>query len=231
MNLASAQLSGDFASVVENESHANLMACLQCQKCTSGCPVAAMADVKPHEIVRMVQFGQRDELLGSQMLWQCTSCQTCATRCPQQVSVAAINDELRRLSVAAKTPSKSTAPVFNDLFMKSVRKRGRMHEAGLMAAFKLRTLRLFEDMAKLPMMLWKGKMPLFPSSAPGRQEREALFKRAEQARNTASPPRSGGVAGVHEGVSEASGVGGGGAAPEVPEGGSATGEGAKGCRP
>ncbi len=174
------QVSGDFASLVESETHANLMACLQCQKCTSGCPVAALADVKPHEMVRMVQFGQRDELLASQMLWQCTSCQTCATRCPQQVSVAAINDGLRRLSLAAKTPSKSAAPVFNAIFMKSIRKRGRMHEAGLMAAFKLRTLRLFEDMAKLPMMLWKGKLPLFASSAPGRPEREEIFKRAAQ---------------------------------------------------
>ncbi len=177
MNL---QVSGDFAALVEHETHANLMACLQCQKCTSGCPVAALADLKPHEVVRMVQFGQRDELLGSKMLWQCTSCQTCATRCPQQVSVAAINDGLRRLSLAAKADSKSAAPVFNAIFMKSIRKRGRMHEAGLMAAFKLRTMRLFEDMAKLPMMLWKGKLPLFASSAPGRAEREAMFKRAAQ---------------------------------------------------
>jgi heterodisulfide reductase subunit C2 len=177
MNL---QLSGDFAADVEKESHANLMACLQCQKCTSGCPVAALADVKPHEIVRMVQLGQRDELLGSRMVWQCTSCHTCATRCPQQVSVAAITDGLRRMSVAANTPSQSAAPTFNALFMKSVRKRGRMHEAGLMAAFKLRTLRLFEDLGKLPMMLWKGKLPLFAAAAPGRKERAQLFARAAQ---------------------------------------------------
>lgn len=182
MNLEGTAMSGDFAALVESESHANLMACLQCQKCTSGCPVAAMTDIKPHEIVRMVQLGQREQLLASQMLWQCTSCQTCATRCPQQVSVAAINDELRRMSHAAKTPSQSAVPAFNDIFMKAVRKRGRMHEAGLMAAFKLRTMRLFEDMAKLPMMLWKGKMPLFQSAAPGRKEREELFERAAQAR-------------------------------------------------
>jgi len=172
---------GDFASLVESESHANLMACLQCQKCTSGCPVAGIADVRPHEMVRMVQFGQRDELLGCRMLWQCTSCQTCATRCPQQVSVAAITDGLRRLSVQGDSPAKSATVTFNQLFLKAVRKRGRMHEAGLMAAFKLRTLRLFEDLGKLPMMLWKGKLPLFPSAAPGRQEREAMFARAAEA--------------------------------------------------
>jgi heterodisulfide reductase subunit C len=133
-------------------------------------------------MVRMVQFGQKDEVLQSRMLWQCTSCQTCATRCPQKVSVAALNDGLRRMSVLAKTPAKGVVPTFNDIFLRAVRKRGRMNEAGLMASFKLRTFRLFEDMGKLPMMLWKGKMPLFQSAAPGRSEREAMFKRAAQAR-------------------------------------------------
>lgn len=182
MNFATTEMSGAFAAAVEQDSHANLMACLQCKKCTSGCPVAAMADIKPHEMVRKVQFGLKDEVLTSKMLWQCTSCQTCATRCPQQVSVAALNDCLRRMSVAAKSPGKSAVPTFNRIFMKAVRKRGRMNEAGLMAAFKLRTLRLFEDMGKLPMMLMKGKMPLWQAAAKGRREREQLFERAARAK-------------------------------------------------
>jgi heterodisulfide reductase subunit C len=181
MSLAAANISGEFTSLAEIESHANLAACLQCKKCTSGCPVAAMADIKPHEMVRKVQFGQRDEVLASKMLWQCTSCQTCATRCPQKVSVAALNDGLRRLSLRAKAPSKGAVPTFNSLFLKAVRKRGRMNEAGLMASFKLKTMRLFEDMGKLPMMLLKGKMPLWQPVAKGREEREQLFQRAEQA--------------------------------------------------
>jgi heterodisulfide reductase subunit C len=180
MNLAAAEISGDFTSLVESESHANLAACLQCKKCTSGCPVAAVADIKPHEMVRMVQFGQKDEVLASKMLWQCTSCQTCATRCPQKVSVAALNDGLRRMSLRAKSPTKSAVSTFNRIFLNAVRKRGRMNEAGLMASFKLRTGRLFEDMGKLPMMLLKGKMPLWQPAAKGRGEREELFKRAAQ---------------------------------------------------
>jgi heterodisulfide reductase subunit C len=181
MTLAAAEISGEFTSLVEIESHANLAACLQCKKCTSGCPVAAMADIKPHEMVRKVQLGQRDEVLASRMLWQCTSCQTCATRCPQKVSVASLNDGLRRMSVAAKVPSKSTAPTFNSIFMNAVRKRGRMNEAGLMASFKLKTMRLFKDMGKLPLMLIKGKLPLWQAAAQGRSEREEMFKRAQQA--------------------------------------------------
>jgi heterodisulfide reductase subunit C len=186
MTLAASQISGDFTSLVESESHANLAACLQCKKCTSGCPVAAVADIKPHEMVRKVQFGLRDEVLASKMLWQCTSCQTCATRCPQKVSVAALNDGLRRMSLAAKSPTTSAVPAFNSIFMNAVRKRGRMNEAGLMASFKLRTGRWFEDMGKLPMMLMKGKMPLWQSAAKGRGEREKMFERAAQMKGTKS---------------------------------------------
>ena len=186
MNLASMEMSGDFANQVEAESHANLMACLQCKKCTSGCPVAAVADIKPHEMVRRVQFGQRDEVLASTMLWACTSCQTCATRCPQKVSVAALNDGLRRMSVRSRKAGNSAVPVFNTIFMNAVRQRGRMHEAGLMASFKLRTGRLFADMRKLPMMLLEGKLPLMQAGAPGRGEREQMFERAAQAKGDKS---------------------------------------------
>ena len=70
--------------------------------------------------------------------------------------------------------------------MNAVRKRGRMNEAGLMASFKLRTMRLFADMGKLPMMLLKGKLPLWQASAPGRGEREEMFKRAASAKGDKS---------------------------------------------
>jgi hypothetical protein len=57
-----------------------------------------------------------------------------------------------------------------------------MSEVGLMASFKLRTRRLFQDMGKLPMMLWKGKLPLFQAAAKGRDERETLFERVAKAK-------------------------------------------------
>ncbi len=160
---------------------ANVMACLQCRKCTDGCPVAARADLKPHELVRMVQFGQRAEVLASRLIWECTSCQTCITRCPQKVDIAAMNDELRRISSAEGKSGDAAAAIFNNAFLNGVRRRGRVYEVGLMAAFKLRTRRFFEDVGKLPMMLRKGKLPLLPKSVAGRAEREAMFQRIAQA--------------------------------------------------
>jgi heterodisulfide reductase subunit C len=172
---------GGLAGEVTARSGALPMNCYQCSKCSSGCPVASRADLKPHELVRMVQMDQRETVLSSRFIWECTSCQTCTTRCPQNVDIAAMNDALRAMSLAAGQVVPGTAvPVFNDIFLKSVRKRGRVYEIGLMASYKLRTGRLFEDAGKAPMMLSKGKLPLLGPRVRGRAQRKAMFGRAAQ---------------------------------------------------
>ena len=172
---------GGMVGEVKARSGASPMSCFQCAKCSSGCPVAARADLKPHEVVRMVQMDQRGAVLASRFIWECTSCQTCSTRCPQQVDPAAMNDALRAMSRAeGKASAKTAVPAFNDIFLATVRRRGRIYEMGLMVRFKLRTLRLFDDIGKAPAMLLKGKLPLFGRRAGGRAWRNAMFRRAAQ---------------------------------------------------
>jgi heterodisulfide reductase subunit C len=172
-------IGGSLAFEVKERSGASPMSCYQCAKCSSGCPVASRSDLKPHELVRMVQMDQREAVLTSRFIWECTSCQTCATRCPQKVDIAAMNDGLRAMSRAARSAAPATAvPVFNDIFLDAIRERGRVFEMGLMIRFKLRTKRFFEDAGKAPMMLLKGKLPLFGPRVGGKDEREALFGRA-----------------------------------------------------
>ena len=173
------KLGGGLAREVKAASGASPMSCYQCARCTSGCPVASRADVKPHELVRLVQLDQRRAVLGSRFIWQCTSCQTCVTRCPQKVDIPAMNDALRAMSVAAGKVARGTAvPAFNRIFLKNVAKRGRVHELELMARFKLRTLRLFADAGKAPMMFAKGKLSLGGPRLRGKAQRKALFRRA-----------------------------------------------------
>jgi heterodisulfide reductase subunit C2 len=172
-------IGGGLAGEVKERSAASPMRCYQCAKCSSGCPVASRADLKPHELVRMVQMDQRDAVLSSRFIWECTSCQTCTTRCPQNVDLAAMNDALRAMSRAAQTVASGTAvPVFNDVFLDTVRERGRVFELGLMIRFKLRTKRFFEDAGKAPMMILKEKLPLFGPRMGGKDERKAMFDRA-----------------------------------------------------
>jgi heterodisulfide reductase subunit C2 len=173
---------GGFAQELKALSGTSPMSCYQCTKCSSGCPVAGRSDLRPHELVRLVHTGQRAEVLASQFIWECTSCHTCITRCPQKVDIGALNDALRALSLREGAAANKAVPVFNHAFLASVRKRGRVHELGLMAIFKLRTGRLLADMDKAPMMLTKGKLPLLGERMRGRREREGLFHRAAQGR-------------------------------------------------
>ncbi len=156
------------------------MSCYQCAKCSSGCPVAGRGDLKPHELVRLVQTGQRREALTNRFIWECTSCHTCITRCPQNVDIPAMNDALRAFSMREDAVSGTAVPVFNEVFLESVRKRGRVHELGLMATFKLRSRRLFDDVDKAPAMLSKGKLPLLGSRVGGQGQRKELFRRAAE---------------------------------------------------
>ena len=175
-------LAGDFAQALAALSGTSPLSCYQCTKCSSGCPVAGRSDLRPHELVRLVHLGEREEVLRSRFIWECTSCHTCITRCPQKVDICSMNDTLRELSLREGLVTRHTAaPVFNKAFLDSVRKRGRVHELGLMAVFKLRTRRFLEDMDKAPMMLAKGKLPLFGERMRGRHGRESLFRRAAQA--------------------------------------------------
>jgi len=177
------EIGADLAAEIEELCGSSPLACLQCTKCSNGCPVAARTGLTPHQVVRLLQTGQRKAALSSRFIWECTSCHTCITRCPQQVDVCAMNDALRILSLReGLVTGKTAVPTFNEAFLASARKRGRVHELGLMAVYKLRTGRYFEDMDKAPMMLAKGKLPLFGHRVAGRREREGLFSRAARMR-------------------------------------------------
>ena len=172
---------GGFAREVKARSGASPMSCLQCAKCSSGCPVAGRADLRPHEAVRLVQMDQRQAVLASRFIWECTSCQTCATRCPQNVNPAAMNDALRAMSRAAgAVVAGADSPAFHDVFLDAVRRRGRVSELSLMMCFKLRTRRFFRDAGKAPVMLLKGKLPLTGKRVAGRAGREAMFRKAAE---------------------------------------------------
>jgi len=76
-----------------------LLRCFQCGTCTSDCPVAKFSDTyRPRQIIRMAQFGMKDNVLKSDTLWLCASCFTCTDRCPQDVEVASVIRVLRNLA-------------------------------------------------------------------------------------------------------------------------------------
>jgi len=74
---------------------------------------------------------------------------------------------------------------FNSIFLRTIQRLGRMYEMGLMASFKLRTMRLLADVGKFPMMLFKRKLSILPPWVGGRAARKALFRRARASASAA----------------------------------------------
>lgn len=79
-------------------------ACYNCVTCTNVCPVVACYEnparrlgFLPHQIMHALGLGMRDEILSSQMLWDCVTCYACQEACPQNVRVTDILYELRNV--------------------------------------------------------------------------------------------------------------------------------------
>jgi heterodisulfide reductase subunit C len=151
--------------------------CYHCHKCTAGCPVAVEMEFGPDRVLRMIQLGQGARVLTSRDIWICASCETCGTRCPNEINIAAVMDALRIIAVSEGHPTpEKNAPLFHRLFLGLVRQFGRMHEASLMALFKVRTLDLTSDMDSGLRMFLKGKIPILPHRVKGMQDVKRIYR-------------------------------------------------------
>jgi heterodisulfide reductase subunit C len=76
--------------------------CMQCGKCTAGCPASSGMDIFPHQIIRHLQLGQFDKVIESKTIWSCASCFTCAARCPRGVDLARLMEAIRLIILRQK---------------------------------------------------------------------------------------------------------------------------------
>ena len=65
-----------------------ITACFTCRTCVASCPITVVNNrFNPLRIIRMALYGLKDEVLGSEFIWLCSSCYACQERCPQRVSI------------------------------------------------------------------------------------------------------------------------------------------------
>jgi len=173
--------SSAFLEEVQRRSGTPVSACFQCHKCSSGCPIGPDMDLLPSQVMRAAHLGLEGEVLESRSIWLCASCQACTTRCPMEIDIAAVMDALRIMAVERKADvPDSRGEKFNRSFLGSVRHHGRVFEAGMMAAYKLRSGDLLADVDKVPKMLAKGKLSLLPKRSGSVKEVRQVFRRAEE---------------------------------------------------
>jgi len=170
----------NFAKEIARHGRPDVLLCYQCKKCSNGCPVAFAMDIFPHQIMRAIQLGLRNEVLGSSTIWLCASCQTCSTRCPNDIDIAGVMDVLRQIALEYEiTPKEPEVPIFHKTFLKSIKRHGKVFELGMMGFYKLRTRDLFSDMKLGAEMLKRGKFKLFPHRVQGTKEIKTIFKKVD----------------------------------------------------
>lgn len=87
--------------VFGEEHMETLLSCVQCGKCTGGCPSGRITALRTRKLFRMAQEDMRDELFNAPELWFCTTCYTCYERCPKGVKCTDIIRTIRNLAAKA----------------------------------------------------------------------------------------------------------------------------------
>lgn len=151
--------------------------CYQCQKCSAGCPVAFAMDYKPNQIMQMVSLGMKERVLSSKTIWVCASCYTCSTRCPNDIDIAKVMDWLRQTAIREEVPpAEKEVALFHSTFLESIRAHGRVHELSMMARYKKKTGKWFDDFKLGWRMFTKGKLKLLPSRVREKKELRDAFR-------------------------------------------------------
>jgi len=132
--------------------------------------------LKPHDLMRLVNRGQRAELYADESLWICLTCETCTARCPNGCDPARITDALREMAPGTATRS---IRAFHRSFLNQIKLHGRIHEVGLVLDFKLRTGRLIQDVVSTPAMFRRGKLNLVPHRCRDLADIRRIFKACE----------------------------------------------------
>ena len=163
--------------IVEKRADVSLGRCYQCKKCSVGCPVADRAEAAPAEIIRRLQLGAGEELLQTDLIWTCLSCETCYARCPNKINFAAVIDVLRSIALEKGVAKpKGNPPLFNRLFLNTVKRFGRAYDLQMIALYKLRTGNIRQDTGKFPAMIKKGKIALLPPMGADKTKVKRIFK-------------------------------------------------------
>jgi Fe-S oxidoreductase len=72
-----------------------LYGCIQCGKCTGGCPVARKTVLNIRSLIYQMLVESDLEVNAHEELWDCTCCFTCVERCPKDVRPAELIVSLR----------------------------------------------------------------------------------------------------------------------------------------
>jgi heterodisulfide reductase subunit C len=165
---------------VEERSGEKARLCYQCGKCSTGCLFNFAMDILPHQVMKLVQYGQKERLLRANTIWICAACETCTARCPNDIDVARVIDTLREIALdEGVKPAERNIPLFHSCFLGNIQATGRISEPILMGSYKTFSGDLVSDIGLAVEMLRKGKIKIIPSVVRDRRKIRRIFKESK----------------------------------------------------
>jgi heterodisulfide reductase subunit C len=132
-------------------------------------------------VIRQIQYGRREKVLGCKSIWICASCHTCSVRCPNDIDFAKVMDSLRHMALrSGASAGENAIPIFHRAFLDSIKSGGRVHELSLIMQFKLKTKEFLKDAGLGWRMFRRGKITVLPQRVKGAGEVRAIFKACEK---------------------------------------------------
>jgi len=106
--------------------------CMQCGVCAGSCPLGDHWEHTPQKLFMMIRAGKRDEVLGSDAMWMCTSCYNCIVRCPRELPITHIMHGLAHYAARlGLSPKNQPTQKFAQLFWENLTNTGRVNELKL----------------------------------------------------------------------------------------------------
>jgi heterodisulfide reductase subunit C len=169
-----------FAEEVRERSGQDIRLCYQCLKCFAGCPLADHMEYKPNTVIRMVQYGMREQVLSSHAVWMCVSCMTCGARCPNDIDMSAVFDTLREMAREAgySYEKEPNVVMLHEEFVRNVKMWGRLHESTFFMPYMLRSMDLFSNAESGLALFIRGKLPMIPTQIKGIEDFWKMYEKA-----------------------------------------------------
>ncbi len=168
-----------FIDEIYKRTGQNITKCNQCGKCTGGCPTVFAMDQTPRKIMRMIQFGMKEEVLSTSAIWLCTNCSACTARCPRGLDIVKIMNVLRIIAREEDyTIKERTVPIYNNIFLDNIRVFGRAFQFGQIMRYNMAVMKPFKDIDKILVFLGHGKMRISPNSIKDKRRTLRIFWRS-----------------------------------------------------
>lgn len=123
------KLNDEIIAKIEEISGQQVRKCFQCGKCTAGCPSIDDMDILPNQIMKLLQMGEKEEVLNSKTVWVCDSCFTCESRCPKGLDIAKVMEAVRQVILRTNVDKVKPKEIEKETF-------DGLPQAGIISCFK-----------------------------------------------------------------------------------------------